>query len=241
LTKLCRCGQSYDAGEGPLYLPVCPACAPLWDAEIDTRIPKETIAVDEEAGLEALGIRPRHYKCTFDNFEIDNEKGRAAFEACKRMAETRDGFIIMVGNNGTGKTHLDCATVRAIGAGRIYKMVEIGMFIRKYIGSQTIDEQGQLDHLVRLPFLAIDEFDKCKRSESELIWLSYILDERIERHKATIFSGNCHPQKIHADGKPCEKCFETIVTPDILDRTTQFGTFHYFDGESHRRELRGKE
>ena len=224
-----------------MLIPVCPGCAKEWDAEIESREIKEVEVVDDDARLEALGIRPRHYKCTFDNFEIDSDKGRSALESCKRMASSRKGLIVMVGNNGVGKTHLLSATVREIGAGKIYKMIEIGMFIRKYIGSNTIDEQSQLDALIRLPFLAIDEFDKCKRSESELIWLSYIIDERNERHRATILSGNCHPDKMHADGKRCEKCFESIVTPDILDRITQFGTLHYFDGESHRPKLRGKE
>ena len=115
------------------------------------------------------------------------------------------------------------------------------MFIRKYIGSTAIDEQDQLNKLVSLPFLAIDEFDKCKRSESELNWLSYIIDARNERYRATILSGNCHPRTFHTDGTKCDKCFESIVTPDILDRITQSGTFHYFDGTSHRKELRGKE
>lgn len=220
---------------------VCPLCLSEHnDMALFDNAPEEK-QIDESAYYESLGIRPRHYKCTFDNFEIDNDKGRAALESCKRMAKNRKGLIVMIGNNGVGKTHLLSATVKEIGAGRIYKMIEIGMFIRKYIGSTTIDEQSQLDALIRLPFLAIDEFDKCKRSESELIWLSYIIDERNERHRATILSGNCHPDKIHSDGKRCEKCFESIVTPDILDRITQFGTFHYLDGESHRPKLRGKE
>lgn len=224
-----------------MLIPVCPDCAKEWDAEIEAREKKEVEPVDENAKLEELGIRPRHYNCTFDNFEIDNDKGRSALEACRRMASNRNGLIVMIGNNGVGKTHLLTATVKEIGAGKIYKMLEVSMFIRKYIGSQVLDEQGQLDHLIRLPILAIDEFEKCKRSESELIWLSYIIDERNERYRPTILSGNCHPDKIHADGKRCEKCFESIVTPDILDRITQFGTFHYLDGKSHRPELRGKE
>ena len=241
MIKNCRCGKEYEAGEGMFPVPVCPDCAKEWDAEIEAKEKKEIELVDENIMLENLGIRPRHYKCTFDNFEVTTETERVSLETCKRMAKSRKGIIVLVGNNGTGKTHLLSSTVREIGAGKIYKMLEIGMFIRKYIGSTTIDELGQLDYLVRLPFLAIDEFDKCKRSESELNWLSYIIDERNERYRATILSGNCHPEKIHKDGTRCDKCFESIVTPDILDRITQSGTFHYFDGASHRRELRGKE
>jgi DNA replication protein DnaC len=220
---------------------ICPDCLRERNEAMDTAPIQEDKQDDENVKLEALGIRPRHYACTFDNFEIENEKGGIVLKACKRMAERRKGLIVMYGNNGVGKTHLLSATVKEIGAGKIFKMIEIGMFIRKYIGSQTLDEQSQLDYLIRLPFLAIDEFEKSKRSDSELIWLSYIIDERNERYRPTILSGNCHPDKIHADGKRCEKCFEAIVTPDILDRIAQFGTLHYLDGESHRKGLRGKE
>ena len=241
MIKTCRCGKEYEAGEGMFLIPVCPDCAKEWDAEIDAMEASPVELVDENAKLEALGIRPRHYNCTFDNFDVENEKGGIVLKACKRMAESRKGLIVMYGNNGVGKTHLLSATVKEIGAGKIFKMIEIGMFIRKYVGSTTLDEQSQLDYLIRLPFLAIDEFEKSKRSDSELIWLSYIIDERNERYRPTILSGNCHPDKIHTDGKRCEKCFEAIVTPDILDRITQYGTLHYLDGESHRPKLRGKE
>jgi chromosomal replication initiation ATPase DnaA len=241
MIKTCRCGKEYEAGEGMFPIPVCPDCAKEWDAEIEAKEVAEIVSVDENAKLEALGIRPRHYACTFDNFIPDDDKGRIALAACKKMAESRKGIVFMVGNNGVGKSHLISATAKQIGSGRIYKMMEIGMFIRRYIGSITLDEQGQLDYLIRLPFLGIDEFDKCKRSESELNWLSYIIDERNERYRGTMIAGNCHPKKIHTDGKICEKCFESIATQDILDRLIQFGTFHYLDGESHRPELRGKE
>jgi DNA replication protein DnaC len=220
---------------------VCPVCIDEHNDMALFESVQEEKQIDESAELERFGIRPRHYKCTFENFIADTDKKKSVLESCKRMTKSKTGLIVMIGNNGVGKTHLLAASAKAIGAGRIYKMIEIGMFIRKYIGSTTIDEQSQLDALIRLPFLAIDEFDKCKRSESDLIWLSYIIDERNERRRATILSGNCHPEKTHTDGKKCEKCFETIVTPDILDRISQYGTLHYLDWESIRPKLRGKE
>jgi DNA replication protein DnaC len=239
MNKTCRCGKSYDAGVGPLLLPVCPDCSDAWDAEIDSRIPKETKVIDEEASLDALGIRPRHYSCTFDTFVPRDEEDRRSLEYCKRMAEARRGLIALIGNNGTGKTHLACATVREIGAGRIYKMIEVGMFIRAGFEDGK-SEQGQLDALVKLPFLAIDEADKSKRTDNEMNWLSYLIDERLERYRPTIIIANAHPKK-NCTTATCDKCFESIMTPDVLDRFTQFGVIQYFSGESHRRELRGKE
>lgn len=244
MIKQCKCGKEYEAGEGMFLLPVCPDCAREWDATIDkleaerrTEFPE-----DEGARLSALGIRPRHYLCTFDTFTPRDQEEGAALTACRKMAESRRGILALIGNNGTGKTHLACSTVRAIGSGRIYKMIEIGMFIRKAFHSEgKICEQDQLDALIKLPFLAIDEADKSKRTDNEMNWLSYLIDERNEHYRPTIIIANSHPRATHKDGAACEKCFESIMTPDVLDRISQTGVIRYFSGESNRRSLRGKE
>lgn len=239
MIKKCRCGNEYEAGIGMILLPVCPDCAAAWDAEIDAKIPKEEAPVDDDLGLDKLGIRPRHYSCTFDSFIPRDETERRSAESCKRMAGSRRGLIALIGNNGTGKTHLLCATIREIGAGQVLKMIEVAMFIREgFEDGKT--EQGQLDALIRLPFLGIDEADKSKRTDNEMNWMSYIIDERLERYRPTILVANAHPKSSH-EGAPCERCFESIMTPDILDRFSQFGVIQYFSGISHRRDLRGKE
>lgn len=202
----------------------------------------EAVEIPEDEFLDSLGIRPRHYHCTFDNFAPRDDNETKALEVCKRMAESWRGLVALIGNNGTGKTHLASATVRAVGAGKYYKMLEVGMFIRRAFDKELrLDEQGQLDALIGLPFLAIDEVEKSKRTENEINWLSYLVDERLERNRATMILGNCHPKTIHKDGAFCDKCFESIMTPDVLDRISQYGVMRYFDGPSHRPELRGKE
>ena len=66
MIKVCQCGKEYEAGEGLILIPVCPDCAPAWDAKIEA-LEKQAKEVepDENAKLDALGIRPRHYSCTF--------------------------------------------------------------------------------------------------------------------------------------------------------------------------------
>jgi DNA replication protein DnaC len=220
---------------------ICQKCIDLKSSECVSEY-KEIETEDDNSKLDALGIRPRHYACTFDNFTPRNDEESKTLAMCKRMAESRRGMLALIGNNGTGKTHLASSIVRDIGTGKIYKMLEIGMFIREAFGnSSTKTEQEQLDKLIRLPFLAIDEAEKSKRTDNEMVWLSYIIDERNEHYRPTMLIANCHPKRTHTDGKTCERCFEMIMTPDVLDRFTQFGAIRYFDGESHRRELRGRE
>jgi DNA replication protein DnaC len=244
MKKMCRCGKEYEAGEGIFTIPVCPDCASEWDNEIEARLPKRMsqTELDENVLLESLGIRPRHYGCTFDTFKPRDDDETKTLAVCRKMANSKRGIVALIGNNGTGKTHLACATVRTIGSGRIYKMIEIGMFIRKaFDHDRKLDEQTQLDYLVRLPFLAIDEADKSKRTDNEMNWLSYLIDERNEHYRPTIIIANCHPRSTHDNGTTCERCFESIMTPDVLDRITQSGVIRYFNGESNRRTLRGKD
>lgn len=243
MIKTCKCGNKYDAGEGVFLLPVCPDCEKEWDAEIDLKLASEKDRVpDENEILDNLGIRPRHYGCTFENFTARDREEEMALSACKRMSESRRGILALIGNNGTGKTHLACSTAREIGAGKIYKLIEIGMFIREaFKPNSKNSELEQLEKLVRLPFLAIDEADKSKRTDNEMNWVSYLIDERNERYKPTIIIANCHPRAIHKDGSVCEKCFESIMSPDVLDRISQFGLIRYFNGASNRITLRGKD
>jgi DNA replication protein DnaC len=243
MTKKCRCGKEYEAGYEIAPLPCCPDCADKWDAEIDAKFKSSVEPEEPESDrLDSLGIRPRHYGCTFQSFIVQDDSGARSLEVCKRMAETKRGIIAMIGNNGTGKTHLACATVREIGVGRIYKMIEVGMFIREaFKPNSTKTEQEQLDALIKLSFLGIDEVEKSKRTENEIVWLSYLIDERNERNRPTMIIGNCHPRTFHKDGQSCDKCFESIMTPDILDRISQSGVIRYMDGESYRSKLRGKE
>ena len=241
MIKTCRCGKDYEAGEGFYLVPVCQECFDSWDSEIEEKYKSVKIfGVSLGDKLEPLGIRLRHFDCTFDSFKSTGKDSDIALASCRKMAESRRGIIALIGNNGTGKTHLACATVRAIGSGKIMKMIEIGMFIRRaYDKDNRLDEQGQLDKLVNMTFLAIDEADKSKRTDAEMNWLSYIIDERNERYRPTILIANLHPASIHTDGTRCDKCFEAILTPDVLDRISQTGVIRYFSGESYRRNLRG--
>lgn len=244
MIKTCDCGKQYDAGFDIAPIPVCPACAEAWDKKIEEqeKLVYSEEAVDENAALDKLGIRPRHYHCTFENFIPRNQEEELSKKTCEKVASSVRGIVALIGNNGTGKTHLACAIARQIGYGRIYKMIEIGMYIRRAFNSNgLISEQEQLDNLIKLPFLGIDETDKSKRTESEINWLSYLIDERNERYRPTVIIANGHSRAIHKDGSSCEKCFESIMTPDILDRMSQYGVIRYFTGESHRRDLRGKD
>ena len=235
-----RCGKEYETGE--VYpLPVCPDCSPAWDAEIE-RKEKESRRPDDPGSpterLEKMGIRPMYYAASLENYEIRTPEDKKAVQRCRRMIETKKGIFMMIGGNGTGKTHLACAIVKEMG-GRIMKMIEVGMYIRKAFGDhRPYDEDEALRYLTRLPMLAIDEAEKSKGTANETAWFSYIIDERYARALPTVIVANVHLSSIHNGGDKCDKCLERAFMTDVLDRIRQVGYVHYFSGPSYRTEAR---
>lgn len=242
MIKMCpECGAEYEAGSPPFLLPVCPACSEKWDAEIAEREKAlQAPPPPENERLNLLGIRPRHYNCTIDSYIPRDQTESRAKAACKKMIESRHGIIVLIGNNGVGKSHLACAVARELG-GHVYKMLELGMHVRRgYQQGSGTTEQKQLDSLIALPFLALDEIEKSKSTTAEGVWLSYVVDERNERYRPTMLLGNCHPRSIHKSQTDyCDGCFESHMSPDILDRIAETGMICYLTGESQRPQLRG--
>jgi DNA replication protein DnaC len=62
--------------------------------------------------LESLGLTPAEAQASFDNFRIEPPAIKAQFDKCRDFAADPKGQLILVGNVGTGKTHLSVATLR---------------------------------------------------------------------------------------------------------------------------------
>ncbi|MCK5247002.1 ATP-binding protein, partial [Candidatus Bipolaricaulota bacterium] len=56
-----------------------------------------------------IGKRFEH--CTFKNFDVTDDN-REAYEACKRVAESGESGVLLMGKHGLGKTHLLVALMK---------------------------------------------------------------------------------------------------------------------------------
>ncbi len=65
-----------------------------------------------QCGLEHLGITPDDVFASFDNFVVDPPVLRSHLEACRSFARAPKGMMPLLGNCGTGKTHLAIAILR---------------------------------------------------------------------------------------------------------------------------------
>jgi DNA replication protein DnaC len=65
-----------------------------------------------QCGLEDLGILPDEAYASFENFTVDPPSILSHLEACREFASTPRGVLMLLGNCGTGKTHLAIAILR---------------------------------------------------------------------------------------------------------------------------------
>jgi DNA replication protein DnaC len=155
------------------------------------------------------------------------------------MVQDRAGKLVLLGSNGTGKTHLAVGIVRVLG-GAIYSMYEITTRIRaSYVSGAKENELQIVDELARIPMLAIDEIGRTKGSDAETNWLSYIVDKRHARGLPLMLISNKHTRKTCPDGG-CQNCLENYISEDIMSRLAEDGYLVNMIGEDYRRKKRAK-
>jgi DNA replication protein DnaC len=211
----------------------CPAC----DIEYEEETRKAQEEREEQSriyGYERSNIEPMYFSATLDGFNADTPELVKAKETVQRLIATKSGKIVMLGKNGTGKTHLAVCAVKALG-GKIYTMYEISTRIRAtYTAKAKEDELDVTDELARVKMLVIDEIGRTKGSEAEENWLSYIIDKRNSRSLPLILISNKHSRKSCPE-KGCKDCIENYLSEDILSRLCVDGKMLNFTGDDYRK------
>ena len=214
----------------------CPAC----EKEREEIEHQEGIRQAQEAErerLESLNIEPMYFTSTLDNFVAGSPEQDRALAYAAEMVKSRSGKLVLLGSNGTGKTHLAVGIVRALG-GAIYSMYEITTRIRaSYVSGAKETELQIVDWLSRLPMLAIDEIGRTKGSDAETNWLSYIIDKRHTRGLPLMLISNKHTRKTCPDGG-CQNCLENYISEDIMSRLAEDGHLVTMTGDDYRRKKR---
>jgi DNA replication protein DnaC len=217
--------------------PMCPVCKREIDSENDR---KEAECRQRKAikRLQSMGIEPKFYDSTFDNFDAYNAELRGHLETCRKFSEKPAGKLVMLGEHGNGKTHLAASVLKASGGGVIYKAFEIGINLRQaYWGGAN--EWEIFNELCTVPLLVIDEVEKIKDSESKQNWMSYVVGKRYDRLLPIIFIANCHTQNNCREKKsPCPHCIEYHLENDVLSRIIEDGIIMNFTSGDYREKIR---
>ena len=177
----------------------------------------------------------RFLDATFDNFIATTPKQKASLKACKTFAEKfttlskQKGGLIMVGNVGTGKTHLAIAIGQALLAKDLtVKYLTIGRLIRAVRDTWGSKEQSEEDIYYNLSrnyeLLIIDEIGVQNCSENEKSILFEVINARYEEQKPTILISNLDVTEI-----------EHVVGQRVFDRISEGGGNRIvFDWDSYR-------
>ena len=213
---------------------MCPTC----EIEYEEETRKAENERQEQGKIDQYrrsNIEPLYFDASFDSFKADTPELEKAKSAVQKLVSERKGKIVMLGNNGTGKTHLAVCAVKEIG-GKILTMYEISTRIRATYSSKAKEDELEVtDDLARLKMLVIDEIGRTKGSDAEENWLSYIIDKRNSRKLPLILISNKHTRKSCTENG-CKDCLENYLSEDILSRLCVDGKILNFSGEDWRKK-----
>lgn len=159
-------------------------------------------------------LSKRFQSRTFDNFVIETETQRNAYNKAKEYAQNidkilKDGTgIIFAGNGcvGTGKTHLACAIANdLLNRGYPVKVVNVTKMIA------TIKEDFKIDEYLNAPILLIDDLGKETGTQWVCETLYTIFNERYEAMKPTIITTENGLEDIR-------KNYVITINDQIIDR-----------------------
>jgi DNA replication protein DnaC len=167
-------------------------------------------AMEEEKRYRDLQVASllgeRYANATFENTKLDcHETFYTAYNRCKKFCDNhievlKGGFgIYLVGNSGTGKTHLMACMVndltRKLQPCLITNFFEIAKQIKKTFGRSLYNESDFINKITEVPFLFIDDLGtEIVQKQGEDTWLQEkiydVVNKRYNAKKPTVFSSN---------------------------------------------------
>lgn len=183
------------------------------------------------------GMPPRFANKHFDSYRAETDQQKKYLENCQQYAhdfpqhlKSGDGLMLL-GNPGTGKTHLAVATLNHViqhhGEAGLYTTAA-RMFRRikdTYKSSEETESQA-IQAFASPALLVLDEVGVSFGSDSELNYLFDIMNERYEQCLPTIIVSNVQPGDLGQ-----------WVGDRVVDRLRECSKLMVFNWESARREL----
>ena len=165
---------------------------------------KKRTVLDHEDGINMI-FQPRIRSMSFDNFDVsghglpdrERESLENALRACRIFAERPEGWVVLTGEPGCGKTHLAAAIAnQQLRQGVMPMFVKVSRLLQLY--RSTFDEGANLRlseikaEIANAPLLVLDDlfFRQSKTYQSD--WANQelfdIIDSRYENQLHTVFT-----------------------------------------------------
>lgn len=178
------------------------------------------------------GVPERYYFESLDTYKINNDMQATAVKAATNyLHAVKCGefkSFVLIGNAGTGKTHLACAIIREAG-GKYRTAPDIVEELRRAKSFTANDTEADIiKNYGHIPLLVIDEIGRGIAAADEKYMLYQILNARYNTRKPTVLISNYKK----AD-------FLQYIGVAAADRLVESAEIWELNGESYRRELRG--
>ncbi len=150
-----------------------------------------------ERALASARIQKRYLHCELSNFEQHYDSLRDAYRKAVRFVEqfpAVDKGLLLIGENGVGKTHLAVAILKAIirekhVQGYFYETGELLKLVRDTYASDT-NELEVLRPVVEADLLVLDDLGVEKTSEWVQETLGHVVNLRYSERRPTVFTTN---------------------------------------------------
>lgn len=227
----------YKDTNGETIWSECPKCLKERQIKIAERERSEELRKQKEGWLKS-NIKEKFFGMTFDDYVVANDTQKLALEKMKAIANGSNRSMLLLGENGLGKTMLASLALMQRG-GYIFKMYEIITQIKSsYKANSSVDEMDILKKLSNCPLLVIDEVGKQFGSDSEKNWLSYIIDERYECNRPTILICNLKLKRECTDEEKNNGLYiEHYLGRDSVSRLVECADIVTITGEDYRRKI----
>ena len=179
------------------------------------------------------GVPERYWSESLDTYKINNDMQATAAKAAANFLQAvkcgKFKSLVMIGNAGTGKTHLACAIIREAG-GKYRTAPDIVEEMRRAKSFTANDTEAKIiDYYGHISLLVIDEIGRGIAATDEKYILYQILNARYNSRKPTVLISN------HKKSE-----FLQYIGAAAADRLVESAEVWELNGESYRRELRAQ-
>ena len=179
------------------------------------------------------GVPERYLKESLDTYKIKNKmQATAAKAATNFLHAAKCGefkSLVMLGNAGTGKTHLACAIIREAG-GKYRTAPDIVEEMRRAKSFTAAETEAEIiDYYGRVKLQEINEIGRGISATDEKYVIYQLVNARYNTRKPTVLISNL--------GK---SDFLQYIGVAAADRLVESAEICELKGESYRRELRAQ-
>lgn len=168
--------------------------------------------------LNRSGIQPLHLKCSFTDYQVQNDGQRYALSQAKSIADelmTGCTNFVFSGKPGTGKNHLAAAIGNQLLAkGRSVIVVTVADVMLALHGSYDNKNSGEkfLQGLCDVDLLVLDEIGMQRDTRNEQVTLNQIVDRRTASLRSVGMLTNLN-----------HTALSTLLGERVMDRMTMNG------------------